>query len=526
MEKLKSKLIKYFPLIIVILGGLVYGMSLFNGFVWDDEEQVVNNRIIQSVANIPFLFTQSTFNTGGGAGMAGMYYKPLMPFMFTLIYQFSQLNAWGFHLVQLLLHLLNVYLVFLVFRKIFKPELAALAALIFLVHPGNVETVVYVSGLQDVLFMTFGLLALILVMSKSKPQGKNWAIIFGLLLLSLLSKETGILFVILIAAYLFLFVKKELSFFLRLLSLLLSLYLILRFAVAGVGVNQNRLSPIMLLPLSLRLISIPKITFFYLRLIFFPYYLAISQHWYVPQFSWPSFYLPLITVTGFFLGLLWLCFRFNSRRLWWLSFGLVIGLGMHSQLVPLDMTVSDRWLYFPLFSFLGVLAILITKLQVKHTWVFGVSVVIVILFSVRTFIRVLDWRDGLTLYLKDEPLAANNFDFENNLGVYLHRAGRFKEAIPHYQRSVKLAPHWWTNWNNLGVSYLLQGQEKKAEKAFLKSIENGDYYLAYENYSNILVKQKRYAELKLFLEKQALPKFPYNNRLREFYQFVQAQNAR
>jgi len=525
MEKIKLNLVKYFPLILITLGILVYGLMLFNGFVWDDEEQVVNNLAIRSLSNIPYLFTQSTFNTGGGAAMGGMYYKPIMPLFFTLIYQFSGLNAWGYHLVQLAVHLVNVYLIFLVLKKFIQPHLAALAALLFLVHPANVESVAYISGLQDVLFMLFGLLALLLVIHKKTFQEKDWLIIFGLLLLSLLSKETGVLFLLLILAYLFFFQKKSLKIYLRGLSLLVSLYLVVRFGLAGVGLNENKLSPIMLADLATRLQTMPKILFFYLRLIFFPYHLAISQHWTVQQISFTNFYLPIIIVAGFFLGLLALCLKTSSRRLWWFSFALVISLGMHSQLVPLDMTVSDRWLYFPLFAFLGLTLILVEKARVKPNIIFTAALIIIILFSTKTFIRVLDWKDGLTLYLKDEPLAKGNFDFENNLGVYLHRAGRHKEALPHYVRSTEIAPHWWTNWNNLGVSYQMNGQEKKAERAFLQSIKNGDYYLAYENYANLLLQQERYQELIKFLEKRALPRFPYNDRLFQIYQYAQEQNV-
>ena len=43
--------------IIVLVGFGVYFNSLFNGFVWDDEEQIVNNAIIQSMSNLPQIFS-------------------------------------------------------------------------------------------------------------------------------------------------------------------------------------------------------------------------------------------------------------------------------------------------------------------------------------------------------------------------------------------------------------------------------------------------------------------------------------
>ena len=525
-KKLSEKILKYFPLVLLLLGMFVYGLSLFNGFVWDDEEQVVNNLAIQSLSNIPYLFSQSTFNTGGGAGMGGMYYKPMMPLFFTLIHAFSGLNAWGYHLVQVFLHIVNSYLIYLIFFRFSqKKGLAAFLSVIFLVHPGNVESVVYVSGLQDVLFMFFGLLAFIWVLKKKILVEKDWLVIFVLLLLSLLSKETGVLFLFALGLYLGFYQKTELKTYFRFLSILVSLYLLLRFGLAGVGLNENKLSPIMLADFFTRMQTVPQIIFYYLRLIFFPLNLAISQHWVVTQITWTKFYLPLIVDAVFFLGLLYLCLKYKRGSLWFFSLLFVLSLGMHSQIIPLDMTVSERWLYFPLFAFLGILLVIIKDRKNQETTLSIVGLVIILLFSIRTLVRVPDWRDGLTLYQKDEPLASGNFDFENNLGVYLHRAGKYEQALPHYVRSTEIAPHWWTNWNNLGVSYQMNGQEKKAEQAFLKAMKNGDYYLAYENYASLLLKQKRYPELKKFLKEKAIPKFPYNERLYRIYQFVEEKNA-
>jgi protein O-mannosyl-transferase len=526
LKKVKLNLVRYFPWIVIILGILVYGAALFNGFVWDDEEQVVNNIAIRSLSNIPYLFSQSTFNTGGSAGMGGMYYKPMMPLLFTLIYQFSRLNAWGYHLVQVIFHLANVYLIYLILKKFIRPLFAALASLLFLVHPANVESVAYISGLQDVLFMFFGLLAFWLVLQKKTLSEKHWLLTFVLLLAALLSKETGVLFLLLLPAYFFWFNKKALRPYFLYLSLLVCLYLILRFGVASISANSQKVYPIMVASFWERLVTIPKIMFNYLRLIFFPFGLAISQNWSVKQISWSEFYLPFIVNTVFFLGLLTLLWRLKKPIFWFFGFLLIIGLGMHSQLVPLDMTMSERWLYFPLFAVLAIIYVLIDKYKSNSNIIVIISLVIIAIFSVRSFCRVLDWKDGLTLYSKDESLAKGSFDFENNLGVYLLRAGKRGRAQQHYLKSTQVAPHWWTNWNNLGVTYQAQGKLALAERAYLRAISNGDYYLAYENYASLLFKQKKYQKLIAFLEGKALPKFPYNQKLQELYQFTKQKNAR
>jgi tetratricopeptide (TPR) repeat protein len=350
-----------------------------------------------------------------------------------------------------------------------------------------------------------------------------------LLFLSALGKETGILFWVALGGYFALYKKEYLISYLRLFTVLLGVYVVMRYGVAGVGMGHNKLSPIMLASVEERLLSLPKIICYYLQLMIFPLSLAISQHWVVQTASWHDFYWPLIVVLS--AGTVWLAVLFSQflkregwRNLVFFTLFFVLGLGLHSQIVALDLTVSERWLYLPLFAFLGFVLLLFQQ-QKKATYIFLALSLLLIVFAARTVVRTLDWRDGLTLFVRDEPRARGNFDFENNLGVYYYRAGKPQLAERHYRRSTEIAPHWWTNWNNLGVVYQGKGKLKLAEQAYLKSIKNGDYYLAYENYAGLLIQQKKFPQLRQFLDNEALPKFPYNSRMREISEYLKQQNA-
>ena len=63
---------------LVIIGVVLYLPSLGNGFVWDDEEQIVNNAFIRDWRNLPVVFAGSTFGGGGTVTPTGGYYKPMM----------------------------------------------------------------------------------------------------------------------------------------------------------------------------------------------------------------------------------------------------------------------------------------------------------------------------------------------------------------------------------------------------------------------------------------------------------------
>lgn len=491
---------KYFIPIFFLIGFLIYGASLSNSFVWDDEEQILNNGLVHSIINLPLFFQGSTFNTGGAGILNGLYYKPLMTVFFSLFYTVFGANSFFFHLFQLFFHLVNVCLVFLIFRKIFPQDrkesqiLAFFLSLVFLIHPINVETVVYSSSLQDILYLFFGLIALLFLI-KNQLNVKRTLILSLLLLMSLLSKETGIIFVLMSVIYVYLFNKDKLKSLIGAVLVTLITYSILRFGVAQVFFNKNNLSPISRFPFWERLPSIPKIITFYLITFLFPIYLSISQHWVVNSLTFTDFYLPLIFSLIFFVALsFYQYYLFRSKNPLSKPFlffycWFIFGLGLHLQFFSLDMTVAERWFYMAEVGLLGMVGILILDLKLITSrflpYLLLIVAIVLMLFSVRTISRSLDWKNGLTLYSKDVQITHNSFDLENNLGVELYRVGRFREAKNHFEKSIMLAPFWWTNWNNLGSTYEWGGDIKAAKEAYLKAIKNGQYYLSYENVAKL-----------------------------------------
>lgn len=512
---------KYFIPVFFLIGFLTYGASLSNNFVWDDEEQILNNGLVHSITNLPHFFQGSTFNTGGTGNLSGLYYKPLMSVFFASFYTIFGANSFFFHLFQLVFHIVNTCLVFVLFRKIFPQNkneshiLAFFLSLVFLLHPINVETVVYSSSLQDILYMFFGLVSLLNI--------KKTFTFSLFLLMSLLSKETGIIFVLISVVYVCLYQKEKLKSLIGAILITLIVYSILRFGIAHVFFNKHNLSPITRISLWERLPSIPKIIIFYLSTFLFPIYLSISQHWVVSSLTFTNFYLPLIFSLILFLTLtIYLYYLYRSKTHLSKSFlffycWFIFGLGLHLQIFPLDMTVADRWFYMAEVGLLGMVGIFILNLKLIFSrfslFLFFLAIIVLVFFSIRTISRSLDWRNGLTLYSKDEQITPNSFDLENNLGVELYRAGRFPQAKIRFKKSVEIAPFWWTNWNNLGSSYEQEKDIKAAKEAYLTAIKNGQYYLSYENVAKLLLfRENNPLEAKNFAQ-NSLKILPQNSTL-------------
>lgn len=508
---------------IIIIGSLIYFNALFNGFVWDDEEQVINNALVHSITNLPSFFTGSTFNTGGANTLAGHYYKPMMPTFFSIIYSIFGPTAFAFHLFQLIFHLINSVLVYKLFKKFFSKNIAFISTLFFLVHPINTETVIYISALQDTIFFTFGLLALLLATQKILTTKKLF-LISTLILLSLLSKETGILFLIITILYRYLFYSKDYLNTSIYLTSTFFLYLFLRLILAQVQISGSGPSPIMQATFLERLQTLPQIIYYYLVTTIFPKDLSIAQHWVVKNPSLANFYIPILFILLTIMLLFILLYQIKQKSTTnfcisiFFTLWLTIGIALHTNLFPLDMTVAERWFYFPFVGLIGILATYFYSHPIKASDNTRVNIILLILIpilsllSLRTIIRNTNWQNGLTLYEHDSKISANAFDLENNYGVELFRAGQIQQAKVHFQRSVEIAPHWWTNWNNLGVIYEREQNYQTALEYYKKSIDNGQYFLAYENYANTLLFHKSPQSAKEFTQ-QSLKILPYNSKL-------------
>src|ERR1041385_4939452 len=85
-------------LFIVLISFIVYLPSLRNGFLnWDDDKYIQNNVLIRSF-NLREIF--SSYVQGN--------YHPVTMLTYAVEYHFFGLSATGYHIVNLVIHLLNV----------------------------------------------------------------------------------------------------------------------------------------------------------------------------------------------------------------------------------------------------------------------------------------------------------------------------------------------------------------------------------------------------------------------------------
>ncbi len=143
---------RWYVLLPVILALLTSINGLENEFAFDDNTQILKNEFIKNWSNLPQAFTSSVWSfQNENLGVAhDSYFRPLFTVLFMINHTLFETKAWGWHLVNMLIHLAVTYFVFLVCREISgRNYLALLTATLFAVHPAHAESVAWISGITD-----------------------------------------------------------------------------------------------------------------------------------------------------------------------------------------------------------------------------------------------------------------------------------------------------------------------------------------------------------------------------------------
>lgn len=524
MEKTTKGLKDNLPILLLfIIGILVFANSIFNGFVIDDFEVLVNNALVHSPKNLTQFFEGGAFSRGSATNLYGQHYRPVMLTILSIIYNTFGANPFYFHFFQVILFILNSVLVYLLFCRFFTKKTSFVLAVLFLVHPINLLPAVFVGSIGDTLFLFFGLIATLLILSKKEPGFLNLSLIGILLLLSVLSKETGTLFFITVFLTGVFFQKKHIwKIFVTTLIPGLT-YLFLRLIVVNAPIFISSFAPIQKATFFEKLLSIPAILSYYISHLFIPWNLSMFQHWVVKSPNLTNFYLPLFLMTLFFFVLFILIKKFKTKEnfkeilyfLTWFLIGCVFVLPFW----PIDMTVSDRWFYFPVIGILGLVGIFAKNIKVKNGRLVVILLIIFIgALGIRTQFRNSDWKDNLTLATRDIKHSPDSFELQNLYGIELAKSGNLSDGELYLKKSVDNLPYG-VNINNLASVYLAKGDTDLAIETFKKSAENG-YYKAYENVASLLMINKApeeaFEEVKKYIEM-----FPGNSTLWQIMALIQ-----
>ena len=178
--------------LVLLLTALVHAPSLSGELVYDDLLMVAENPLIQSWANVGEAFRGAywDFLDPEQASRIG-YWRPLTAVALTLGHSLGGGDVWAFHLLSILAHLAATSGAFLLARRLLRSATGGFwVALLFGLHPLHVESVAWITALNDPLFGAFGLLSLwaFVRWRDAGSRGFPWAAAL-LLIPALLAKE-------------------------------------------------------------------------------------------------------------------------------------------------------------------------------------------------------------------------------------------------------------------------------------------------------------------------------------------------
>lgn len=497
-----------------------FAPSLQNGFVdIDDEAYVVHNEGIRtfSLQSMYELFTHYIYRN----------YHPLTFVTFSVEYHFFGLEAFFYHLDNILLHVVDTLLVMgFVYLLTSHFYLALLTGLLFGIHPFQVESVAWISCRKNVLYALFYLLSLIsYVMYVKKQSSKCYYFSLIFFLLSLLSKQLAVTLPFVLLAIDF-YVKRALSdkkiwrekgpFFI--LSAIFGIVTIYFAQIAGGFPN------IPLYSLSDKIFLSTYALCLYVIKSVFPFELSCMY----PFISKTNGFYPWTVYLSLPLLLaLSVCIIKSQSRL--LIFGFIfffINIFITLNVVAMyDSLMYDRYFYIPSIGIFMIMAYLLTKVSeattqkslfIKGVFLFILLVYIFYLFGF-SYKRCFVWKNAETLWsdvIKKYPQFSTAYV---QRGAYYFQSGKMDLAFADIQKAIESYPRNKFAYFIRGQMHASLNQPKKAFEDFLKALEISPRYVdAYLERANIYFQRKEYqqaiADYNKAVELEPTNIYAYNNR--------------
>ena len=497
-------------LVIAAAGFAVYTNALGADLLWDDHYLVKNNVYIRSFEYVGKIFTE---NIEPAYRKRFLFYRPLQMFSYLLDYHLWGLNSVGYHLTNILLHIMVAFSLYWLVLLFFKDRLLALAgALVFIVHPVHIEAVTYVSGRADTLAALFMLLSFVYYV-KFLDSGvrAHLAALTAAFILAVLSRESALILPALFLLYNMAFRRKPNASAITVTASLAVIYVIFRVFVFRFSLPHTQCPANIFERLPGSLVAVAT----YVKLIFLPFDLHMEYGTRI--FPWSHSLVPAGAAA--FL-LICVCIAYSRKRNSVIFFSLswfVITLLPSLNIYPINAYMSEHWLYIPLMGLSMAAGYVFSNLY--HSPRFRYPALIGVLFLLSFFGRITVennrfWQDGITLYERTLKYAPDRSVLYNNLGIlYADRndseTGDREKAVQMFKTAISVDPTYVYAYNNLGKIYNLMGKKDEAMRYYKKSLElYPDSVESHYNIGNIYTERGLY-EKAIESYKEALKISPY-----------------
>lgn len=461
---------------------LTFANTVFNGFAYDDKTFILENQLLHSLSNLPTVLTRELWfyrvlqdkDPNKEDGPTTPYYRPVFSVFHMICWQLFKDSPAGWHIVNVLIHLLAVYFVFLILERFTgNLKLAAISALLFAIHPLRVESVAWICGVSDPFLAVFLLPSFYLYMRyRDERKLKHLAASLALFFLAAFTKEPAVALPIFIAAYELLVANQERTLRERVRSAIVypaaflfvsALYFVARYFALGFALNNTAYKSY---PLSQVVLTIPLVIWKYLGLLVWPVDLSLFHATQMVKSPLDvRFLLPMVGMIPLAIGLWRLRHSIIARfAILWFAVNLlpVLNLSAFSE----DFLVQERYVYIPSIGFSLLVAMGIVRIPFGNWLRFAshrtaeVSIVaaIILLLAGKSVAQNLTWKDDMTVWFHGEQTAPEQAISHYILGHKLINLAQYSKSAEQFEEYMKLQPDNVIVIGNLAADYVLMYQ--------------------------------------------------------------------
>jgi protein O-mannosyl-transferase len=527
-----------------IVGSLIYLNTIHGPFIFDDGLNIVENIYVQP-KEINWKSINQIFECHKSLNLEP---RPISFISFYINYYFDQLNPIGYHLVNILIHIISSFFLFILLKdtlsisgSIYNGKTILLptyessnnmiwvsffTALLWLTHPLNTQSVSYIVQRMNSMGAMFYLLSLICFIKGRNNQISNtinlnkkaigsgaftffWffgSMISGICALGCKQNTATLpIFIFLYEWFFFQNLKKILT--LKLLSWVLFSFIII--CISLMIFRWNHLVYWIFssyrygFTLEQRLFTEFRVVVYYLSLIIYPNPSRLNLDYDYPLSN--SLINPPTTVVAIFtIMILFAAALYLSKKERLISFGIIWLFGnllIESSFIGIEIIYEHR-LYLPSMFIILIFVLTICR-YIKFQWMaYLIISAIIIIFSCWTYQRNRVWSDDVFLWSDVKIKSPNIARPYSNLGVAMSNLKKIEEAIHLYDNALRIEPDDVKTHNNLANDLDKEGRTDEAINHYLQAIRiNPNYADAYFNLGNALHKKGRTDEaINLYLQ--------------------------
>lgn len=491
---------KHQLLILVFLAFAINANTLFHEYVLDDVIVLTENKFVKKgLQGIPELLSQSYFKGYEkleNLEFSGGRYRPIALISFAIEYQFFGANPIISHLINVLLYTIVVALLFgLLYRYVFREQhklLAFVACLVFVVHPIHTEVIANVKSRDELITFILVLVALIFFIRHFNYRNLSQMMI-GLVcfFLALLTRESSITLIGVVPVILYYFynqsLKRAIQYIIPMIAVLV-VYLLIRFSI--VDNNSHFITDITNSPFlnaspyqafATKIFLLVK----YMWLLIFPYSLSFEYGYnQIPYIDFLSFkFIFSILIVFSLIGLI--IVQFKKKSIFSFSilyFFITISL-VSNFVIDIGTPLSERLLFQPSLAFCIIVgSFYCINLKRYRMASNSVLISVLLLFTIKTISRNMDWKNYETLVLTDVKTAPNSVRINQfAMNIFLSKSNQennqekkneyLKEGALYGEQMLKICPDVVDVYTNLGYVYYNLNNYEKAAELWLKGCE-------------------------------------------------------